>query len=84
MIQAVLHDLRPGSPTRGVTQTVILGDHQPQILFIPRGVAHGYRVLGETSALVVYATSEVYNPDDELRLAHDDPQIGFDWTTHPR
>lgn len=86
MIQAVLHDLRESSRTRGVTETYCMGEHNPLLLVIPRGVAHGYRVLGSEPAWIVYHTSAVYDPTapDEERIPHDDPRIGFDWTTRPR
>jgi dTDP-4-dehydrorhamnose 3,5-epimerase len=86
MIQAVLHDLRPDSPTCGLTEAVCLGQWRPLLLVIPRGVAHGYRVLGAEPAWLVYHTSAVYDPaePDEERIAFDDPAIGFDWTTQPR
>lgn len=84
MIQAVLYDRREDSATHGVTQVVPMGDLAPQSLFIPHGVVHGYSVLGSEAALVVYATSHVYDPEDELRIPHDDPEINFDWSVKPR
>ena len=44
--QVGLHDLREDSPTRGQTDVHYLGEHKRVLLYIPRGVAHGYRVLG--------------------------------------
>ncbi len=84
--QVVLHDLRHDSPTRGRTQVVHMGEDNPILLFIPRMVAHGYRVLGEKAAVIIYFTTESYNPldPDEKRIGHDDPLIGFDWSTKPR
>ncbi len=84
MIQAVLYDRRPESPTYKETQVVPLGYFIPQTLFIPHGVVHGYKVLGSTPALVLYATTTVYDPADELRIAFDDPEINFDWSIKPR
>lgn len=86
MIQAVMFDLREDSPTRGVTEQYCIGEHYPALVVIPRGVAHGYRVLGPEPAWIVYHTSSLYQParPDELRLAYDDPRIGFDWSTRPR
>ncbi len=86
MVQAVMYDLREDSPTRGCTEQVSIGEWQPLLVVIPRGVVHGYRVLGEQAAWIVYHTSAVYNPQapDEERLAFDDPTIAFDWTTRPR
>ncbi len=81
MIRAVVHDRRPDSPTKGETQAVVMGEHNPVALFIPRGVAHGYQVLGNASIVLVYHTTECYDPKnpDEGRIAWDDPSIGFDW-----
>ncbi|GAB6172817.1 dTDP-4-dehydrorhamnose 3,5-epimerase family protein [Paradesulfitobacterium aromaticivorans] len=84
--QVVLYDLRADSPTHGETNTFYLGEDNPGLLVIPKGVAHGYRVLGEEPAIIVYFTTESYRRDDpdELRIPWDDPGIGFDWTTRPR
>lgn len=81
--QVVLYDLREDSPTHGETDVYYLGEENPAILLIPRGVAHGYRVLGEKPAIIVYFTNTSYNPQnpDEHRLPYNDPKIGFDWTT---
>ncbi len=84
MAQVGLYDLREDSPTRGETNVFYLGEHKRQLLFIPHGVAHGYRVLGSVPAGLVYHTTGVYNPADEHRIAWDDPAIGFDWTTQNR
>ncbi|MCZ8513607.1 dTDP-4-dehydrorhamnose 3,5-epimerase family protein [Paenibacillus filicis] len=81
--QVVLHDMRPDSPTYRQTDVYYMNEETPYLLFIPRGVAHGYRVLGTTPATIVYFTNMAYDPQqpDEYRLAYDDPSIGFDWTT---
>ena len=84
MAQVGLYDLREDSPTRGETDVFYLGEANRSLLYIPRGVAHGYRVLGTTPVGLVYYTNRVYDPRDELRLAWDDPSIGFDWTTRNR
>lgn len=86
-LRAVLHDLRPASPTAGATFEVVLGpgvgDH---VLTIPPGVAHGYKVL-EGPADIVYLTSHEYLTEhpapplgEEGRLPQDDPAIGYDWS----
>ena len=85
-IQAVLYDQREKSPTKGQTQVVYMGENAPVALLIPPGVIHGYRVLGNESARLIYLTTEAYDPKDpdEERLAFDDPKIGFDWNTQNR
>ena len=81
MAQIGLHDLRDDSPTRGQTDAFYLGEHSRALLFIPRGVAHGYRVLGSQPMSLVYYTTGVYDPTDELRRPWNDPEIGFEWST---
>jgi dTDP-4-dehydrorhamnose 3,5-epimerase len=83
VLKVGLHDTRPDSPTYRVTDTLLMGDHQkPIVLRIPPGVAHGCRVIGGPVNLF-YVTSHVYDPNDEGRIPHDDPEIGFDWTAAP-
>ena len=79
--QVGLHDLREGSRTYGQTDVFYLGEHNRTLLFIPHGVAHGYRVLSAEPVGLVYFTTHVYDPQDELRRPWDDPAIGFSWTT---
>jgi len=83
MAQVVLHDLRKDSPTYKKTDVFYLGDDNRQVLLIPPGVAHGYRVLGKKRARLMYFVTEKYNPEtpDEERIPFDDKEINFDWTT---
>ena len=78
-----LNDLRDDSPTYRQTDVYYLGDQNRQLLVIPTGVAHGYRVLGNEPTLLLYHTTEAYNPadPDEERIPYNDATIGFDWTT---
>jgi dTDP-4-dehydrorhamnose 3,5-epimerase len=52
------------------------------VLKIPPGVAHGCKAIGGTSHLI-YVTSSVYNTNEEGRIPHDDPEIGYDWLAGP-
>jgi dTDP-4-dehydrorhamnose 3,5-epimerase len=81
--QVVLYDLRNNSKTKGVTDVFYMGEENPILLLIPKGVAHGYRVLGQKPATIIYFTTESYNPKepDEKRIPWDDPSIGFNWET---
>jgi dTDP-4-dehydrorhamnose 3,5-epimerase len=81
--QVVLYDLRKASSTRGETDVYYMGEENPSILLIPKGVVHGYRVLGQVAATILYFTTQAYDPaqPDEYRFPYDDPQIGFDWQT---
>ena len=75
--RVVLHDLREGSRTDGVTSVVDLRGDEDRGLFIPPGVAHGFAAL--TDLLLWYQVDGYYNPADELGLAWDDPAVGADW-----
>jgi dTDP-4-dehydrorhamnose 3,5-epimerase len=79
MMQVVLIDLRPDSPTFGRKNTLYIGNLRPWQLLIPPGVAHGYKVLGAGPSLLVYATDRFYNPSDEGRIPYDDPRLNYDW-----
>jgi dTDP-4-dehydrorhamnose 3,5-epimerase len=74
-----LHDTRKESPTYKQTMEFLMGDLQvARVMKIPPGVAHGCKVI-QGPANLFYLTSHQYNPEDELRLPHNDPSIGFDW-----
>jgi len=81
--QVVLYDLRKDSSTYEETDVYYMGEHNPISLLIPRGVAHGYRVLGDEPAMITYLTNLSYDPNDpdEYRIPYNDPMIGFDWST---
>jgi dTDP-4-dehydrorhamnose 3,5-epimerase len=78
VVRVVLCDLREDSSTYRIIDEYVIGDHDPCIIRIPPGVAHGCKVL-QGPALLSYITSHIYNPDDEGRIPHDDEQIGYDW-----
>lgn len=79
MFQVVLYDLRVDSPTFGRINTIYLGHLRPWLLRIPRGVAHGYKIVGSQPGMLVYMTDRFYDPDDEGRIAYNDPDIHYDW-----
>ena len=83
LLKVALHDTRPESPTHRQAMELLMGDNQPaQVLRIPPGVAHGCKCLSGPANLF-YVTSRVYNTDDEGRIAHDDPALGYDWLKGP-
>lgn len=71
-------DLRPGSPTWGKWEGVVLSAENRRQFFIPRGFAHGFLVLSETAEFC-YKCDDVYRPGDEGGLMWDDPEVGIDW-----
>jgi len=79
MFQVVLVDFRPDSKTFGVKNTLYVGTLKPWQILIPPGVGHGYKVIGEQPAMLVYVTNRLYDPSDEGRIPYNDPQIAYDW-----
>ena len=79
MFQVTLVDLRPESRTFGRKNTMYAGALKPWQLLIPPGVGHGYKVIGEQPAILMYVTNRLYNPKDEGRIAYNDPSIAYDW-----
>jgi dTDP-4-dehydrorhamnose 3,5-epimerase len=74
-----LCDMRKESKTYKQTMDFLMGDFQPaQVVEIPPGVAHGCKVV-QGPVNLFYITSHIYNPQDEIRIAYDDPEINFDW-----
>jgi dTDP-4-dehydrorhamnose 3,5-epimerase len=81
-LKLALYDTRPASLTHRQRQEVFLGEcYDAQVVKIPPGVAHGCRALVPTHLL--YVTSRTYDPAEEGRIPHNDPEIGYDWTAGP-
>jgi dTDP-4-dehydrorhamnose 3,5-epimerase len=79
VLKVALYDHRVSSATYRETVELIAGDdQQPCVYGFPPGILHGYRCLAGP-AHVMYLTSDVYDPTEEVRIASDDPAIAYDW-----
>ncbi len=67
-----LVDCRQDSSTAGAKRRVILSGEQPMQLYIPAGVAHGYKA-GSSGATLIYAMDQQFDIEDpnEGRLPWD-------------
>lgn len=76
-----LYDGRTGSPTHGELTEHVLDEENFAAVFVPPGVYHGYRTIGNSPALILNIPDALYDPahPDEERLPHDDPAIGYRW-----
>lgn len=68
-----LLDVRAASPTYKQTMRLVLGGGKAQLLYIPRGVAHGCANVGTTPATILYYVNQHFSLDtpDEHRLPWD-------------
>ncbi len=71
-------DLQRSSPAFGKWEAVRLSGENKRMLWIPRGFAHGFRVISE-QAHVLYKATDYYSPAHERTLAWNDPDINVDW-----
>lgn len=71
----VLVDLRRG-PGYGQVSSVPLQADNPQLLWIPKGIAHGFLSLTDNS-LMVYKTSTEHAPQHDAGIRFD--SFDFDW-----
>lgn len=72
-------DIRSGSPTFGQHVTQVLDSEKKNMMWVPRGFAHGFVVLSG-HAVFSYKCDNYYAPDHDAGLRWDDPALGIDWT----
>lgn len=77
-IQDVIIDLRKKSPTYKKTFSIILNEKNRTMLYVPRGVAHGFLTL-EKNTEVIYLVDNYYNPKLESGLKYNDNEFNIKW-----
>ena len=71
-------DLRSDSSTFGKHVSVRLNGEKKQMLYVPRGFAHGFLVLSE-KVLFTYKVDAYYHPESEMALNWQDPDLKIKW-----
>ena len=69
-------DLRKDSKTFLKVFHVELSAENKEMIYIPKGVAHGFLTLENNSELI-YLHDEYYHPETESGVRYDDPAISF-------
>jgi dTDP-4-dehydrorhamnose 3,5-epimerase len=72
-----LVDLRQSAAGTLTQGTVTITTNLMQLLVIPPGVLHG--VYTPRSSVILNGLSHEFDPDDDLEVRFDDPQIDLDW-----
>ena len=71
-------DIRPGSPTFGEWEAIILSEENKTQFWVPPGFAHGFVVLSEWADFE-YKCSDYYDPADEGSIYWNDPDLKILW-----
>lgn len=72
-------DVRPGSPTFGRHHAVEITGENGLLFWVPGGFAHGFCVLGDEPADVVYKVDAHYNASGEGGFRFDDADLDIPW-----
>ena len=85
MVKLVLCDGRKNSKTKGEINEFVIGEKNPLLVKIPPQVWHGFKAIGEETALVMNVPTNLYNykKPDEHRLPPDTEKIPYDWKLVP-
>lgn len=75
----VVVDVRKNSPTFGRHVGVELTGDNGRLLWVPAGFAHGFVVLGDEPADVLYKVDALYNAAGETALLWNDPTLAIQW-----
>ena len=78
----VIVDLRPDSPTFRQWTSVEIDAASRRMLYIPKGMAHGYITLTD-DVEAYYHVSAPYTPECAGGVAWDDPAFGIKWPFAP-
>ncbi len=82
MVKIVLFDDREKSSTRGMINEFFIGDHNHELIHIPKLLWHGFKCVSDQEAMIVNTVTECYNyenPDEYRKPAHGS-DIPYDWT----
>lgn len=71
-------DLREGSETFGQWEGFYLTAENRQLLYIPKGFAHGFLAL-EDGTLFSYLCGDRYDPESDGGIRWNDPRLGIEW-----
>lgn len=75
----VVVDIRKNSPTFGKYFSTELSDKNGLQLWVPFGFAHGFCVLGEEPADVIYKVTGYYNAKTDNGFSWNDPTVKVQW-----
>ena len=72
-------DIRKNSSTFGKYFSIELSAENGKLLFIPEGFAHGFAVLGDEPADVMYKVDNQFSKEGDGGIRFNDPNLKIDW-----
>ena len=78
MVLDVVVDLRKDSPTYGQHESVLLSGDAHNMLYVPRGFAHGFCAM-QDNTVFAYKVDNIYNKASEVCIRYDDPDLAIIW-----
>ncbi|MGB0789708.1 MAG: dTDP-4-dehydrorhamnose 3,5-epimerase, partial [Marinirhabdus sp.] len=77
-VRDIVVDIRKGSETFGKSFSIELSSDNKLQLFVPRGFAHGFVTLSETSVFA-YKCDNFYDKASESGIIYNDATLALDW-----
>lgn len=74
----VIIDIRPDSPTYKQYKSFVLNENNHNMLFIPKGFAHGFQTMTDNTE-VFYQMSNYFEPDAARGIRWDDMSFNINW-----
>ena len=74
----IVVDLRKNSETFGKYFAIEINEKNKKMLFIPKGLAHGFLTL-EDDTEIFYKCDNFYNPQSEAGIIWNDSDLNIEW-----
>lgn len=74
----VVVDMRKDSPSYGKYTYALLTEENHQMLYVPRGFAHGFLCIKDNT-IFEYFVDNIYSPKKDGGILWNDPDIGIPW-----
>ena len=72
-------DIRKESPTFKRWVSFELTEENKQMLWIPRGFAHGFLTLSDEAEIIYKVSDNEYSPKSDAGIIWNDPEININW-----
>jgi len=84
-VKVGIYDDRDDSPTQGELDTFVIGEHNQKAIRIPGDCWHGFKAIGDETAMIINFPTKLYDYDDpdEERIPYDTDRIPLNWEAPP-